>query len=197
MSAVKFCVKYHNRVVAAMSRVARKPVQIPKGVTADYKERVLSIKGPLGEEKLTMNEGVDLEVKDDAIQITAKNAMEDKKIAALSGLVRALVQNMVAGVSKGYEKNMEIVGVGYRVTQQNKDVQFQLGYSHPIVFSPPAGIVIEVIEATKFGIKGANKQQVGQVAADIRKLRPPEPYKGKGIRYRDERVRKKAGKTGK
>jgi large subunit ribosomal protein L6 len=104
---------------------------------------------------------------------------------------------MVAGVSKGYEKNMEIVGVGYRVTQQNKDVQFQLGYSHPIVFSPPAGIVIEVIEATKFRIKGANKQQVGQVAADIRKLRPPEPYKGKGIRYKDERVRKKAGKTGK
>jgi large subunit ribosomal protein L6 len=180
-----------------MSRVARIPVQIPKGVTADYKERVLLIKGPLGEEKLTMKEGVDLEVKEDTIKITAENAKEDKKIAALSGLVRALVQNMVSGVSKGYEKNMEIVGVGYRVIQQNKDVQFQLGYSHPIVFSPPAGIVIEVIEATKFRIKGANKQQVGQVAADIRKLRPPEPYKGKGIRYKDERVRKKAGKTGK
>jgi large subunit ribosomal protein L6 len=190
-------VKYHNRVVAAMSRVARIPVQIPKGVTADYKERVLLIKGPLGEEKLTMKEGVDLEVKEDTIKITAENAKEDKKIAALSGLVRALVQNMVSGVSKGYEKNMEIVGVGYRVIQQNKDVQFQLGYSHPIVFSPPAGIVIEVIETTKFRIKGANKQQVGQVAADIRKLRPPEPYKGKGIRYKDERVRKKAGKTGK
>jgi large subunit ribosomal protein L6 len=180
-----------------MSRVARIPVQIPKGVTADYKERVLLIKGPLGEEKLTMKEGVDLEVKEDTIKITAENAKEDKKIAALSGLVRALVQNMVSGVSKGYEKNMEIVGVGYRVIQQNKDVQFQLGYSHPIVFSPPAGIVIEVIETTKFRIKGANKQQVGQVAADIRKLRPPEPYKGKGIRYKDERVRKKAGKTGK
>lgn len=180
-----------------MSRVARKPVQIPKGVTADYKERVLLIKGPLGEEKLTMKEGVDLEVKEDAIKIMAENPQEDKKIAALSGLVRALVQNMVSGVSKGYEKNMEIVGVGYRVIQQNKDVQFQLGYSHPIVFSPPAGIVIEVIETTKFRIKGANKQQVGQVAADIRKLRPPEPYKGKGIRYKDERVRKKAGKTGK
>jgi len=190
-------VKYHNRVVAAMSRVARKPVQIPKGVTADYKERVLSIKGPLGEEKLTLTEGVDLEVKGDSIQITAKNAKEDKKIAALSGLIRALVNNMVLGVSKGFEKNMEIVGVGYRVTQQNKDVQFQLGYSHPIVFSTPAGIAIEVLEATKFRIKGANKQQVGQVAADIRKLRPPEPYKGKGIRYKDERVRKKAGKTGK
>jgi len=180
-----------------MSRVAKKPVQIPKGVTAEYKERVLSIKGPLGEEKLNLTEGVDLEVKDEVIKVTAKNAMEDKKIAALSGLIRALVNNMVAGVSKGFEKNMEIVGVGYRVIQQNKDVQFQLGYSHPIVFSPPAGIVIEVLEATKFRIKGASKQQVGQVAANIRKLRPPEPYKGKGIRYKDERVRKKAGKTGK
>ena len=179
-----------------MSRVARKPVQIPKGVTADYRERVLSIKGPLGEEKLTLKEGVDLEIKDDSIKINAKNAKEDKKIAALSGLVRALVNNMVAGVSKGFEKNMEIVGVGYRVTQQKKDVQFQLGYSHPIVFSPPEGIVIEVLEATKFKIKGANKQLVGQVAADIRKLRPPEPYKGKGIRYAGEQVRRKAGKTG-
>jgi large subunit ribosomal protein L6 len=197
MSAVKFCAKYHNRIVAAMSRVAKKPVQIPKGVTADYKDRILSVKGPLGEEKLTLTDGVDCEVKDDSIQITAKNAKEDKKIAALSGLMRSLINNMVSGVSKGYEKNLEIVGVGYRVIQQNKDVQFQLGYSHPIVFSPPAGIVIEVLETTKFRIKGANKQQVGQVAANIRKLRPPEPYKGKGIRYKDEHVRKKAGKTGK
>ena len=197
MSAVKFCAKYHNRIVAAMSRVARKPVQIPKGVTADYKERILSIKGPLGEEKLTLTDGVDLEVKNDSIQITAEKAKEDKKIAALSGLMRSLINNMVSGVSKGFEKNLEIIGVGYRVTQQNKDVQFQLGYSHPIVFSPPAGIIIEVLEATKFRVKGANKQQVGQVAANLRKLRPPEPYKGKGIRYKDEHVRKKAGKTGK
>jgi len=197
MSAVKFCVKFHNRIVAAMSRVAKKPVQIPKGVTADYKDRILSVKGPLGEEKLTLTDGVDCEVKDDSIQITAKNPKEDKKIAALSGLMRSLINNMVSGVSKGFEKNLEIVGVGYRVAQQNKDVQFQLGYSHPIVFSPPAGIVIEVLEATKFRVKGANKQQVGQVAANLRKLRPPEPYKGKGIRYKDEHVRKKAGKTGK
>ena len=112
-------------------------------------------------------------------------------------MIRSLINNMVAGVSQGFEKNLEIVGVGYRVTQQNKDVQFQLGYSHPIVFSPPAGITIEVIEATKFRVKGANKQEVGQVAANLRKLRPPEPYKGKGIRYKDEQVRKKAGKTGK
>lgn len=180
-----------------MSRVARKPVIIPKGVSVDYKEKTLTVKGPLGEDTITLMDGVDLDVKDDAIQIIAKNSKEDKKIAAASGLIRSLVNNMVAGVSQGFEKNMEIVGVGYRVTQQNKDVQFQLGYSHPIVFSPPAGITIEVLEATKFRIKGANKQEVGQVAANIRKLRPPEPYKGKGIRYRDEQVRKKAGKTGK
>jgi large subunit ribosomal protein L6 len=180
-----------------MSRVARKPVIIPKGVTVDYKDRTISVKGPLGEDNLTLMDGIDLEIKDTVISIIAKNSKEDKKIAAASGLVRSLVSNMVIGVSQGFEKSMEIVGVGYRVIQQNKDVQFQLGYSHPIVFSPPAGITIEVQEATKFRIKGSNKQEVGQVAANIRKLRPPEPYKGKGIRYRDEQVRKKAGKTGK
>lgn len=180
-----------------MSRVARKPVIIPKGVTVDYTNRIISVKGPLGEDKLTLMDGIDLEVKDNAISIIAKNSKADKKIAAASGLIRSLVSNMVTGVSQGFEKQMEIIGVGYRVQQQNKDVQFQLGYSHPILFSPPAGITIEVQEATKFKIKGSNKQVVGQVAANIRKLRPPEPYKGKGIRYKDEHVRKKAGKTGK
>jgi large subunit ribosomal protein L6 len=197
MWAVKFCAKYHNRIVAAMSRVARKPVLIPKGVTVDLKDKTISVKGPLGEDKLTLMEGIGIEINDTAISIIAKNSKEDKKIAAASGLIRSLISNMVVGVSQGFEKNMEIVGVGYRVLQQNKDVQFQLGYSHPIVFSPPAGITIEVLEATKFKIKGSNKQEVGQVAANIRKLRPPEPYKGKGIRYKDEQVRKKAGKTGK
>ena len=132
-----------------------------------------------------------------SLPLLRKKSKEDKKIAAASGLIRSLVSNMVDGVSKGFEKNLEIVGVGYRVTQQKNDVQFQLGYSHPIIFSPPAGITIEVLEPTKFKVKGYNKQQVGQVAANIRKLRPPEPYKGKGIRYKDEQVRKKAGKTGK
>jgi large subunit ribosomal protein L6 len=197
MSAVKFCAKFHNREAAAMSRVGKKPVQLPKGVTVDYKDRVVTVKGPLGEELLTMRDGVDLEINDNTLSLSAKMANEDKSINAASGLMRALINNMIIGVSKGFEKNMEIVGVGYRVIQQNKDVQFQLGYSHPIVFSPPAGITIEVLEATKFKIKGVNRQQVGQVAADIRKLRPPEPYKGKGIRYKDEQVRKKAGKTGK
>ncbi len=180
-----------------MSRVGRKPVIIPKGVTVDYKDRTVSVKGSLGEDALTLMDGIDLEINDSAISLIVKNPNQDKKIAAASGLIRSLISNMVVGVSQGFEKNMEIVGVGYRVIQQNKDVQFQLGYSHPIVFSPPAGITIEVLEATKFKIKGSNKQEVGQVAANIRKLRPPEPYKGKGIRYKDEQVRKKAGKTGK
>lgn len=197
MSAVKFCAKSHNRIVAAMSRVAKKPVQLPNGVTVDYNKRVLSVKGPLGEESLTLSDGVDLEIKENTLYLSAERAEEDKSIAAASGLMRALINNMVTGVSKGFEKDMEIVGVGYRVTQQGKDVQFQIGFSHPVIFSPPKGISIEVVETTKFKVKGVNKQEVGQVAADIRKLRPPEPYKGKGIRYKDERVRKKAGKTGK
>jgi large subunit ribosomal protein L6 len=197
MWAAKSCAKFHNRIVAAMSRVGKKPVLIPSGVTVDYKGRTLTVKGPLGEEALPMVDGIDLEVKDNVITIKAEKANEDKKVAAASGLIRSLVNNIVIGVSKGFEKNLEIIGVGYRVTQQKNEVQFQLGYSHPIVFTPPAGITIEVLEATKFKIKGFNKHQVGQVAANIRKLRPPEPYKGKGIRYKDEQVRKKAGKTGK
>jgi large subunit ribosomal protein L6 len=180
-----------------MSRVARKPIQIPKGVTVNYTDRVLTVKGPLGEEKLLLMDGIDLTVQENAVLISAKEAKEDKQIAATSGLARSLVSNMITGVSKGFEKNLDIVGVGYRAMQQKSDVQFQLGYSHPIIFSPPAGIVVEVMEATKLKVRGVNKQQVGQVAANIRKLRPPEPYKGKGIRYSDEQVRKKAGKTGK
>jgi large subunit ribosomal protein L6 len=180
-----------------MSRVGKKPVLIPSGVTVDYKGRTLTVKGPLGEETLPMVEGIDLAVKDNVITIIAEKMNEDKKIAAASGLIRSLVHNMVEGVSKGFEKNLEIIGVGYRVTQQKNEVQFQLGYSHPINFAPPSGITIEVLEPTKFKVKGYSKHQVGQVAANIRKLRPPEPYKGKGIRYKDEQVRKKAGKTGK
>jgi large subunit ribosomal protein L6 len=194
---VKFYAKFRSRVETAMSRVARKPIQIPKGVTVNYTDRVLTVKGPLGEEKLLLMDGIDLTVQENAVLISAKEAKEDKQIAATSGLARSLVSNMITGVSKGFEKNLDIVGVGYRAMQQKSDVQFQLGYSHPIIFSPPAGIVVEVMEATKLKVRGVNKQQVGQVAANIRKLRPPEPYKGKGIRYSDEQVRKKAGKTGK
>ena len=126
-----------------------------------------------------------------------RGAPEDKKNHAYHGLVRSLVANMVTGVSEGFERNLEIVGVGYRVTQQNKDIMLQLGFSHNIDFVAPEGITLEVVDQTKLKIKGVNKQQVGQVAANIRKLRPPEPYKGKGIRYSGEQIRRKAGKAGK
>jgi large subunit ribosomal protein L6 len=122
---------------------------------------------------------------------------DDKQLRSYHGLFRTLINNMVVGVSTGFVKELEIIGVGYRAIQQGADIQFQLGYSHVILFKAPAGIVLEVTEPTKFKVKGFNKEQVGQVAANIRKLRPPEPYKGKGIRYKGENVRKKAGKTGK
>lgn len=118
-------------------------------------------------------------------------------MAAFHGLSRALIANMINGVHKGFERELEIVGVGYRATQQNKNVVFQLGFSHNVTFVPPEGIEVQVLEPTKLKVKGINKQKVGQVAADIRKLRPPEPYKGKGIRYKNEYIRKKAGKAGK
>jgi large subunit ribosomal protein L6 len=180
-----------------MSRVGKKTIQIPGGVTADYNKGTLTVKGPLGEEKLALMKGIGMEIKGNLISITTQSDGDDKKLAAASGLVRSLVSNMVIGVSRGFERDLEIVGVGYRATQQNAAVQFQVGYSHPVVFNPPTGITIEVLDATKIKVKGVNKQQVGQVASDIRKLRPPEPYKGKGIRYKNEYIRKKAGKTGK
>lgn len=180
-----------------MSRVAKQPIEIPDGVTVNQNNKEITVKGPLGEEKLVLLDGVDFEVQDKSIQVSSKDLDNDKRIRAFSGLFRSLINNMVIGVSKGFEKDLEIVGVGYRATQQSKDVQLQLGFSHHILFKAPEGITIEVVEPTKLKVKGVNKQQVGQVAANIRKLRPPEPYKGKGIRYKDEYVRKKAGKAGK
>ena len=181
-----------------MSRIAKKPVQLPNGVSAEYKNGILTVKGPLGEEKLSLMKGIDLEIADGSISLRVTSTDDnEKKVDAAAGLVRSLVQNMVTGVSQGFEKHLEIVGVGYRATQQKNEVQLQLGFSHPVVFSPPAGVTVEVLEPTKLRVKGINKEIVGQVAANIRKIRPPEPYKGKGIRYRDENVRKKAGKTGK
>jgi large subunit ribosomal protein L6 len=180
-----------------MSRVAKKPIEIPGGVSVDLKDNTVSVKGPLGVETMTLIEGISLKVDNNVLSVVTVGNASDKSIAASGGLTRALVQNMITGVSKGFAKELEIVGVGYRATQQNKDVQFQLGYSHTILFSPPEGISLEVMEPTKLRVKGINKQQVGQVAANIRELRPPEPYKGKGIKYKDEIIRKKAGKAGK
>jgi len=180
-----------------MSRIGKKSIEIPDGVNVDIKGSLITVKGPLGEQKYGLQDGITLSLEDKELKVLAENAETDKQIRALYGLTRSLINNMVVGVSKGFEKDLEIVGVGYRAIQQNKDIQFQLGYSHNIIFDAPEGITLEVLDATKVKVKGHDKQLVGQVAANIRKLRPPEPYKGKGIRYKDEHVRKKAGKAGK
>lgn len=179
-----------------MSRIGKKPIEIPGSVTVTITADDIVVKGPLGQDAIGLLKGVRIERNDSTLNVYVDNE-NDKQQRAYHGLFRSLINNMVVGVSTGFVKEMEIVGVGYRAIQQGKDVQFQLGYSHPIVFQAPEGITLEVTEATKFRVKGYNKEQVGQVAADIRKLRPPEPYKGKGIRYKNENVRKKAGKTGK
>ena len=179
-----------------MSRIGKKPIEIPSNVTVTLDGKNLSVKGPLGENKLTLLDGVKIEINDKILKVDVEDH-ENRQHRAYHGLFRTLINNMVVGVSQGFVKELEIVGVGYRAIQQGKDIQFQLGYSHPILFPAPEGITLEVTEATKFKVKGYNKELVGQVAANIRKLRGPEPYKGKGIRDKNENIRKKAGKTGK
>ncbi len=180
-----------------MSRVGKKPIILPDGASVELSGKNLVIKGKLGTESMALMDYVDLKIDDRVINVVLKGDETDKRARAAHGLHRALIANMVTGVTSGFERNLEIVGVGYRAQQQNKDVVFQLGFSHNVLFSPPEGITIEVLEPTKLRIKGINKQLVGQVAANIRRLRPPEPYKGKGIRFAGEKVRKKAGKSGK
>lgn len=180
-----------------MSRIGKKPIQIPDGVNLSINGNEVVVKGPLGELKRNLLDGIEINQADKVINVIIKSGSDNNKIDAYHGLQRTLLNNMVVGVSQGFVKELEIIGVGYRATQQGKDILFQLGYSHNIVFPSPAGITLEAPEATKIKVKGIDKEFVGQVAANIRELRPPEPYKGKGIRYKDENVRKKAGKTGK
>ena len=178
-----------------MSRIGNKPINLPQNVEISINGKTISVKGPLGEDRLEVLDGILVSKDGNIVLIKPEN--NEKNTIALQGLFRSLINNMVVGTSQGFEKELEIIGVGYRATQQGGNILFQLGYSHTITFEAPNGIVLEVLEPTKFKVKGINKQAVGQVAANIRKLRPPEPYKGKGIRYKNEVVRKKAGKTGK
>lgn len=180
-----------------MSRVGKKPIQIPDGVKVEISGQKVSVTGPLGSISWDVIEGIELRQEENVLYVENKGTEDDKKLQAFFGLSRALVANMVTGVSTGFEKDLEIHGVGYRAQQKNQDVELQLGFSHPITFSPPEGITIQVVDPTRIKIKGIDKQKVGQVAANIRELRPPEPYKGKGIRYKDEYVRRKAGKAAK
>lgn len=178
-----------------MSRIGRLPVKIPSGVTVNVQAQTLVVKGSKGE--LTRTVHPDMRVTVEKDEVTVARPSESKLHRSLHGLTRTLVANMIDGVSKGYEKQLELVGVGYRAARQGSDLVLTVGYSHPVRYGVPEGITIEVPEPTKVIVRGSNKEVVGQVTAEIRKVRPPEPYKGKGILYRGERVRRKAGKTGK
>ena len=178
-----------------MSRIGRQPIPVPAGVTASIDGSVITVKGPKGTLNLTVAEPIVVAQEDGNLVVTRPN--DERASRALHGLTRTLVSNMVTGVTQGYEKGLEIVGTGYRVAAKGTDLEFQLGFSHPVVVKAPEGISFQVDSPIKFKVQGIDKQQVGEVAANIRKLRKPEPYKGKGVRYEGEVVRRKAGKAGK
>ena len=169
---------------------------MPSGVDVAIDGRKVTVKGPKGSLSHTISEPLTVERGDDG-QIVVNRPDDERSSKSLHGLTRTLVANMVTGVTEGYEKQLEIVGVGYRVTAKGKDLEFAVGYSHPVLVKPPEGISFAVESPTKFSVAGIDKQQVGQVAANIRKIRKPEPYKGKGIRYAGEHVRRTVGKAGK
>ena len=179
-----------------MSRIGREPIAIPAGVNVTIADgNVVTVKGPLGELTETFNTALTIAVEGDKILVTRPN--DEKENRALHGLTRTLLNNMVVGVKDGFSKKLEIVGVGYRVEKQGAKLVLGLGYSHPVIFEEKDGVKFEVPDATTIIVKGIDKQAVGQVAAVIRSKRPPEPYLGKGIKYEGERIRRKAGKTGK
>jgi len=178
-----------------MSRIGKLPIRVAKNVQVDVAGLSVKVKGPKGELSRDFPEGVSFVVEDGKIVVA--RADDAKRTRAIHGLSRSLLANMVIGVSDGYTKTLELQGVGYRVTQSGEKVTLAVGYSHPVEVVPPPGITLEVDGTTKVHVKGIDKELVGQVAANIRKVRKPEPYKGKGIRYLGEKVRRKAGKAGK
>jgi large subunit ribosomal protein L6 len=179
-----------------MSRIGRMPVAVPAGVDVAVDGDEVTVKGPKGTLAQRLVGGITVtKAEDGSLEVGRPD--DERQSRALHGLSRTLVANMVQGVTAGYEKRLEIVGVGYRVTARGSNLEFALGFSHPVVVEPPAGITFAVESPTRFVVSGIDKQQVGEVAANIRKLRKPEPYKGKGIRYAGETVRRKVGKAGK
>ena len=175
-----------------MSRIGRKPVPVPDAVTVEIAPGNIAVKGPKGELRQTLSQDMAIEQNNGVLTITRPTNRGEHR--ALHGLTRSLIANMVEGVTEGFEKRLEIQGVGYRAALKGKKLELALGYSHPVAIEAPEGIDFEVPQPTEIIIKGIDKQLVGQVAADIRKRRPPEPYKGKGIRYKDEQVLRKVGK---
>lgn len=178
-----------------MSRIGNKPVVIPAGVTIDLKDNTVTVKGPKGELSYTFNQNITLVQNEGEVVFTRPDDTKENK--TIHGTTRAVFNNMVVGVTEGFQRELELIGVGYRAQLQGKKLVLNVGYSHPVEFTPEEGLEIEVPSNTKVIVKGYDKQKVGELAANIRGVRPPEPYKGKGIRYVNEFVRRKEGKTGK
>ena len=179
-----------------MSRIGKVPVPVPAGVDVNIDGAQVTVKGPKGTLEHTVPAPIQV-ARDDSGAIVVTRPDDERLSRSLHGLTRTLIANLVTGVTEGYTKRLEIVGTGYRVVAKGADLEFALGFSHPVVVAAPAGITFEVTSPTKFAVSGIDKQQVGEVAANIRKIRKPEPYKGKGVRYAGEVVRRKAGKAGK
>ena len=178
-----------------MSRIGRQPITVPSGVKVDIDGQQVAVTGPKGSLALAVAEPIAVNLDGDTVEVTRPN--DERQNRALHGLTRTLVNNMIIGVTDGYTKAMEISGTGYRVAAKGSDLEFSLGYSHPVLVKAPAGITFQVESPTKFSVSGIDKQMVGEVAAKIRKIRKLDPYKGKGVRYADETIRRKAGKAGK
>ncbi|ORV41244.1 MULTISPECIES: 50S ribosomal protein L6 [Mycobacteriaceae] len=179
-----------------MSRIGKQPVPVPAGVDVTIDGQNVSVKGPKGTLELTVAEPISVARNDDGALVVTRPD-DDRRNRSLHGLSRTLLANLVTGVSEGYVRKMEIFGVGYRVALKGSDLEFALGYSHPVLIKAPEGITFAVETPTKFSVSGIDKQKVGQISANIRRLRRPDPYKGKGVRYEGEQVRRKVGKTGK
>ncbi|GAA0599695.1 MULTISPECIES: 50S ribosomal protein L6 [Actinomadura] len=178
-----------------MSRIGRNPITVPGGVEVNIDGREVTVKGPKGTLSHTVAEPIEVKLEDGTLTVSRPNDLN--KVRGLHGLTRTLINNMVVGVTDGYKKTLVIQGVGYRVAAKGKNLEFSLGYSHPILVEPPEGISFTVERPTQLVVEGIDKQKVGEVAANIRKLRKPDPYKGKGVRYEGEYIRRKVGKAGK
>ncbi|MFC8304650.1 50S ribosomal protein L6 [Specibacter sp. NPDC057265] len=178
-----------------MSRIGRLPISVPAGVEVKVEDNLVSVKGPKGTLEHTVASPIAVALEENTITVSRPN--DERNSRSLHGLTRTLIDNLIIGVTAGYEKKLEIVGTGYRVVAKGKDLEFALGFSHPVLIEAPEGITLAVESPTKLSVSGIDKQQVGEVAANIRKLRKPDPYKGKGVRYAGEIIRRKVGKAGK
>lgn len=178
-----------------MSRIGKKPINIPEGVEITVSDNLVTVKGPKGQLNKIIPKDISIDIKDNVLTVTRPSDSSPHR--ALHGLSRSLINNMVEGVTKGFEKTLELVGVGYRATKQGNNVNIAIGYSHPVVIEPGEGIELDVPAPNKIIVKGIDKEAVGLLAANIRDVRRPEPYKGKGIKYLDEKIRRKVGKAGK